>query len=193
VKLLDDSMILEAVTSQVTKMRVDHPSWTQYWNLASQLPPPRVIHNLVTIYFTTINWHYCILERYYFDLLLHQWLLTKQNTAIELEQELMCFPALLFQVLAIALRFAPPHAYATTGNEQIQKQACINLSRYYSDVGVNLLNLLGENGRGVTAIEHQFIRAWWLKNSGRKADAWHSLGTAIRSVRGIRAPVLIFG
>jgi hypothetical protein len=170
------------ITTPSTTMRVGHPSWTQYWKLASQLPPPRVINNLVRLYFTTIQWQYCILESYYFNHLLQQWLSIHQNTVTELEQDLLCFPSLLFQVLAIALRFAPPDAYATTGNEKIHETTCVNLSRYYSDVGVNMINLLGENGRGVTAVEQHFVRAWWLKNSGRKADAWHSLGIAIRSV-----------
>jgi hypothetical protein len=136
----------------------------------------------VTLYFTTINWQYCILESYEFRLLLRKWLATNRNTVAELQQDLLCFPALLFQVLAVALHFAPPQAYATTRGEEIQQMSCVNLSRSYSDVGVNVMNLLGENGRGVIAIEHHFIRAWWLKTSGRKADAWHSIGTAIRSV-----------
>jgi hypothetical protein len=91
--------------------------------------------------------------------------------------------ALLFQVLAIALRLAPPQAYATSGSAKIHETTCVNLSRHYSYIGVNIMNLLGENGRGVTAVEHYFVRAWWLKNNGRKADSWHSLGTAIRFVR----------
>jgi hypothetical protein len=172
-------------------MQSDHPSWTQYWKLASQLPPPRVINNLVTLYFTTINWQYCILERYYFGGLLQQWLLVQRNTVTELKQDLLCFPALLFQVLAVALHFAPPHAYATAENEQIHQTTCTNLSRCYSDVGVNMMNLLGENGRGVNAIEHYFMRAWWLKTSGRKADAWHSIGTSIRSAQGYQATIWI--
>jgi hypothetical protein len=172
-------------------MTGDHPSWAQYWKLASQLPPPPVINNLVTQYFTTLNWQYCMLEEYYFRLLLQRWLLTHQDTVTELDQELLCFPALLFQVLAIALRFAPPQAYATSGSEQVQQSTCVKLSRYYSDIGVNMINVLGENGRGVTAVEHYFVRAWWLKNNGRKADSWHSLGTAIRSVRKTQANIRI--
>ena len=173
-------------------MSNDHPSWGQYWKSASQLPPPPVINKLVTLYFTTLNWHYCMLEEYYFRDLLQRWLSTRQNTVTELDQELLCFPALLFQVLAIALRFAPPQAYATSGSEKIQEMTCINLSRYYSDTGVNMMNTLGENGRGVTAVEHYFVRAWWLKNNGRKADSWHSLGTAIRSVWNSPAIIWIF-
>jgi hypothetical protein len=164
-------------------MSNDHPSWTQYWILASQLPPQPVIRNLVTLYFTTLNWHYCMLVEYYFRSLLQRWLSTHQNTVTELDQELLCFPALLFQVLAIALRLAPPQAYATSGSAKIHETTCVNLSRHYSYIGVNIMNLLGENGRGVTAVEHYFVRAWWLKNNGRKADSWHSLGTAIRFVR----------
>jgi hypothetical protein len=164
----------------------------QYWKLACQLPPPAVINNLVSLYFTTLNWRYCMLEEYYFRLLLQRWLSTHQNTVTELDQDLLCFPALLFQALAIALLFAPPHTYATSGSEQIQdsdQTQGVKLSRYYSDIGVNMMNVLGENGRGVTAVEHYFVRAWWLKNSGRKADSWHSLGTAIRFVRESKAQI----
>lgn len=181
-KLLNDHLTLNTVLKHPTKMSNDHRSWKQYWKLASQLPPPPVIDKLVALYFTTLNWHYCMLEEYYFRALLQRWLSTHQDTVTELDQELLSFPALLFQVLAIALRFAPPQAYATSGSEKIQEMTCINLSRYYSDLGVNLMNVLGENGRGITAVEHYFVRAWWLKSNGRKADSWHSLGTAIRFV-----------
>jgi hypothetical protein len=186
-KLLNDHSTLNTVLKHSIKMTVNHPSWTQYWKLASRLPPPPVIKNLVTLYFTTLNWNYCMLVEYYFRGLLQRWLSTHQSTITELDQELLCFPALLFQVLAIALRFAPPQVYATSGSEKIQGNTCVNFSRYYSDIGVNIMNLLGENGRGVTAIEHYFVRAWWLKNNGRKADSWHSLGTAIRSVQSCQA------
>jgi hypothetical protein len=162
-KLLNDHSTLNAVLKQSVELTNGYPSWAQYRKLASQLLSPPVINNPIKLYFTTLSWRYCMLEEHYFRSLLQGWLLTDQSTVTKLDQELLCFPALLSQVLAISLRFAPPQAYATSGSGKIQENTCVNLSRHYSEIGVYIMNVLGENGRGVTAVEHYFVRAWWLQ------------------------------
>jgi len=96
----------------------------------------------------------------------------------ELSKELRYFPALLFQVLALALQFLPSAA-------AVWKRLPTNdiaLCRRYSDIGVELMVILGRPGVALTAVQADFLRTSWLKNIGRGVEAWHSIGNAIRSV-----------
>jgi hypothetical protein len=151
--------------------------------LVAQLPSKPAIEELVAAYFTDINWHYFILEKYYFDCLLSCWFgaytdPVKHLNPEELANELRYFPTLLYQVLALAVQFLPPEA---AGWKSMSKTD-IALCRNYSNIGADLITVLGRRGVAVTAVEADFLRTQWLKNIGRGVEAWYSIGNAIRYV-----------
>jgi hypothetical protein len=159
----------------------------QFWILAAQLPPNPVIQELTKVYFSDVNWHYWILERYYFDELLTPWLALstdalKHTNPKGLSRDLRYFPGLIFQVLAVALQFLPPDAETLRLLHVRDMAACDRLAQKYSDIGMELMALLGRHGSPLTAVQQDLMRALWLKNCGRGSESWHALGNAIRSV-----------
>lgn len=153
--------------------------------LITKLPPRTVVGSLVDFFFDEVNWHYFILERFYFDSLLTRWPPAEEVEAVnyltsaELSMELRYFPALLFQVLALSLQFLP-----TDCDILVKLRETIDFApETYSDIGDELLSQLGRPGLALTAIQADFLRSSWLKNCGRGIESWHTVGSAIRFVR----------
>lgn len=156
-----------------------------------KLPPRPVIEELANFFFENVNWHYFLLERFYFDSLLSRWPPTKELEAVsyltvaELSMELRYFPTLLFQVIALSLQFVPSDFDVLS---KLPKPR-LSASQMYSDLGEELLSLLGRTGSALSAVHADFLRSSWLKNCGRGTESWHTVGSAIRFVR----PSLPFG
>lgn len=152
--------------------------------LIAKLPPRTEIEALVDFFFHEVNWHYGILERFYFDSLLSRWPPAGQKEAVsylqiaELSMELRYFPSLLFQVIALALQFLPNE----WGILAKSSSTGIATSQTYSDLGDELLSRLGRPGFALAAVQADFLRSSWLKNCGRGIEAWHAVGHAIRYV-----------
>ncbi|KAL4810659.1 fungal-specific transcription factor domain-containing protein [Aspergillus unguis] len=152
--------------------------------LLAKLPPRHVIEALVDLFFDAVNWHYFILERYYFDSLLSRWPPTEGMqpasylSVAELSMELRYFPALLFQVIALALQFVPT-GWDTVAGLQASRGSTLQ----YSDLGYELLSLLGRPALAITGVQAEFLRSTWLKNCGRGTESWHTLGSAIRQAQ----------
>ena len=49
-----------------------------------------------------------------------------------------------------------------------------------SDAGVEVIQLVGYQRTAMVAVQHDLLRAAWLKNRGRGAEAWHALSNSIR-------------
>ncbi|KAJ6005700.1 hypothetical protein N7451_003644 [Penicillium sp. IBT 35674x] len=156
------------------------PPCTEALSLISRLPPKDISDELITTFFSDVNWHYCIVEKFYFNDLYSRWSGTETSqltylSSYECSQELRYFPCLLFHIVALSLQFLPPGAalWKFFGEET-------SLSQKYSDMGVELFKLLGGQGIALTAVQASLLRASWLKNLGRGIDAWRSLANAIR-------------
>ena len=93
--------------------------------------------------------------------------------------EVRYFPALLFQVIALSLQFVPTGWDTLAGLPASQ----VSSPQMYSDLGDELLSLLGRPGLAITGVQAEFLRSSWLKNCGRGIESWHTLGSAIRFVR----------
>lgn len=153
--------------------------------LLSTLPPKPILKTLVDLFFAEVNWHYFILERFYFDDLFARWPLSEQLEPVdylrpdELLREIRYFPAVLFQVVSSTLHFLPLeklHEAQISANDLANSQA-------YSDLGDQLLRLLGRPGATLSGVQADFLRASSLKNAGRGTEAWHALGSAIRQAQ----------
>jgi hypothetical protein len=90
------------------------------------------------------------------------------------------FPALLLQLLAIAIHFVPEQSPVAHAMIQHGTPPTDELSQSYSDVGEAILDLLGRHHHSIIAVQADLMRCAWLKNTGHGASAWYSLGSAIR-------------
>jgi hypothetical protein len=74
------------------------------------------------------------------------------------------------------LLFLPPGARI----EELHEIDYLQLSQKYTDIGLNLIHLLGHQGTTVVTVQHDLLRAAWLKNRGHGGEAWHALSDSIR-------------
>jgi hypothetical protein len=151
--------------------------------LVAILPQKDIIDALLDVFFTHVNWHYDIVEKVYFEDVLAHWYAGRASSVQylkrkEFAQELRFFPTLLFQILAHSLQFLPPNT--TVVRDALGDDP--NLSETYSNLGEELMQLLGRRGLALTAVQADLLRASLLKNIGRGTEAWFSLGNSIRSV-----------
>lgn len=133
-------------------------------------------------FFANVNWHYFILEKYYFDCLFACFSgapleSVKHLSYEEIIKELRYFPAMLFQVLGLAIQFLPFESHVW---KYLAPNELVTCHRY-SDIGMELMTHLGRENVALTAVQADFLRAAWLKNIGKGVEAWYSVGNAIRS------------
>ncbi|KAH6652442.1 fungal-specific transcription factor domain-containing protein [Truncatella angustata] len=145
------------------------------------LPQISVIKEIVALYYLRFNPQYFFIERYYFDQLLSYWLgdsssPPKYLTQGALSKELRSFPALLFQVLGLAIQFSPPDTPTLKAMTREQFAS----SQRYSDYGMRMLERAQMQSFSLTTVQAYLLRTSWLKNAGRGVESWHCLGIAIR-------------
>lgn len=94
--------------------------------------------------------------------------------------ETLYFPALLFQVLAIAVQFVVPGTNVELALKSMRNVTLEYISQMLSQRGEDVMNILGRHTPALAAVQADIIRCAWLKNSGRGAESWSSLANAIR-------------
>lgn len=166
----------------------DEGAHKQFQIFLSKLPGKADVEKLANSYFVIVNWQYSFLERYDFYKLLRQWqTLTAEGSTIsegqDMQLEMRMFPALLFQVLALALQFLPndlrfPGLLESTGASSYD-----SLAYHYSQMGMQLLDLSGRLRGNLIGVQHDLLRASVLKNFGRITESWHAHTNAIRQAQ----------
>ena len=173
------------------------PTCRHLSELYAQLPSRSVTRDLIEIYFSEANWYFALLEKYYFEKLYNAWCTFYDhgmaNGKFEgLSNDLLHFPALLLQVLAVALQFAHPTMPCV---QALEVDGFIRRDRRSSDFstrGMEIIRVAGRDDFAIITVQNDLMRALWLKNSSRGREAWQVLGSAIRSVLlGIRARMFL--
>lgn len=184
-----------------------NPNDLHTYNNFIRLIPARPFTNLlVQVYFTEVNWIYGTLHQPTFTRMLEEWWLiatgsnktTEQhNTTAQLAagrnagsdpyitNDIHFFPSLLLQVLSSAIQFLPREHQEYIG--QIKLGICEDFKDFstrLSNASCELATLLGGTcTSSLNRVIQAFLRAAWLKNEGRMHEAWHSLGSAVRSAQ----------
>ncbi|KAH0341500.1 hypothetical protein KCU83_g9608, partial [Aureobasidium melanogenum] len=163
-----------------------HTRLSDYQDLVSQLPHISSIRNIVEYYFEHMNWLYEIVQQYYFNSLLTQWVEVSEATASInlglLSRDLQYFPALTFQIMALTLMYIPLSEAAklldVTDGHSLDIQ-----SNHYGDLGMKLMDLLGRRNPSVVGVQHDLVRFAWLKNFGCGKNSLRSLQDAVRQAQ----------
>jgi hypothetical protein len=140
---------------------------------------------LVKVYFSEANWWFLVLEPHFFEKAHTAWISATEAATQERDtkypsRDIQYFPALLFQVLALALQFLSPDSNVDRSLKLQSHSDCDALSRKYSTVGLQIMALLGRHNPTLNGVQHDILRAIWLKNCSRGTESWHCVGTAIR-------------
>ncbi|OAA35585.1 transcription factor Cys6 [Beauveria brongniartii RCEF 3172] len=156
----------------------------QYRNLLRQLPSKRHINMLVSFFYSQLSWQYEIVDDALFRQYLHSWdqvPYTARNQPVHLPASLRHFPALLFQLLALALLFQPMQY------DESLRDLChapgmdlADVASELSDAGWQISALFASSEVTMPKVQAGLLRACFLKTTGSVARAWHTLGQTIR-------------
>jgi hypothetical protein len=153
--------------------------------LLQELPNATIMQILVDVFFTQANWYFTVLDRTYFDQKLRAWSLLHTDFRQTASANVLWMPALLFQVLALACQFVTPDV-ARRVLQVTRAGSLDDLSTLYSETGEEVATLFGRHLPSVTSVEADLMRCAWLKNCGRGAEAWYSLGNVVRQAQDLR-------
>lgn len=159
--------------------------------MVRQLPARDYVDKLIATFFQEVNWHYSPLDKDFFMEQLQNWnsvsFSVLNRGPQDLPGDVRFFPALLFQVLALALQFQPHPHYDPSLNslKYVSEMSLDDLASDYSESGVGILSLLGKRDITLVTIQAGFLRTSFLKNSGLVTESWHSLGQTIRDAQEI--------
>ncbi|KAI8716204.1 Zn(2)-C6 fungal-type domain-containing protein [Fusarium sp. LHS14.1] len=163
------------------------PVKNDYWDLLAQLPPLPVIEDLVEVFFSEANWHFQILDESYFIELYQTWVRANLSRSPPPAQpaslELLFFPALLFQVLAIAMLFLPDDSPSRHNLSLWDFPARTTLSDRYSRIGSHLADLFQQSTTMLVMVQHDLAKSLWLKTNNKGLASWQLLGRAIRQAQ----------
>jgi hypothetical protein len=154
----------------------------RYRTLIRQLPPRTSITRLAALYFREFNWQYAVLDQSIFDCHLDKWYRLPFETLCG-DREMRAFPALVFQVCAVALLMIS----LDDGDEEEREESRAvweglryaggggvgveELAAEWSGFGVEVLGCLGKRGMGVVSVLAGWVRAKWLKYGGLVTEA----------------------
>lgn len=149
----------------------------KYKCLIRQLPAKTYIDKLINMYMHSFNWQYFALEPDVFYEQLDEWnklsFTTLNSTGPQgLSQDVRAFPALLFQVIGIALLVLPEQpdpvfdALKYAGNMTFE-----DLATDYSQSGMEILGLFSKRSLSVTTVQVQFLRSMFLKFTAKPTEA----------------------
>ncbi|KAJ9483327.1 hypothetical protein VN97_g10084 [Penicillium thymicola] len=185
-------------------MPLHPPTLRLFLDICARLPQEAVTRELIETFFSEANWYFAVLEKYYFEKLYASWSALSTHLMSNgqpgglphggLPPDLLHFPALMFQVLAVALQFAPLDLPCLQSLGVDGFAARDRLSGEFSERGVAICRIIETGGPTLTTVQSDLMRALWLKNSSRGREAWHVLGAAIRMAQdlGIHKQAKIF-
>lgn len=160
----------------------------KYLSILRQLPYRLYVNILVDLFFKNVAWQYAVIDRSYFfdefrafyEYSPRLWS-DKQATV---PPEVLQFPALLFQIVALAIQFLPQD-YDRILDDLRMGRSFQELATLYSDLGIEIFSSFGRRIDGLNCVEARFLRVCFLKTYGHTTEAWHALGLAIQEAEEI--------
>lgn len=164
---------------------------SEYYGYVRRLPSKIHCEVLFQHFFVCVNHLNAALDETIFREQVERWwslaydLLLKQGPE-KLPEDLQCFPALIFQVLALALQFLPLSYDARLDELRFgPSQTFTDLSREYSDCSVALSKLVGRMRLTLVGVQQSFLRDCWLVNTGDLMQAWNHSGLTVKNAMAI--------
>lgn len=151
--------------------------WERYSHLVNRLPTRTYVEKLAEFYFREINWQYYALDEGSFNHQLQAWYLldlraSTAETFKDLSGDWRAFPALLFELIAIALLLMTPNAsMALYDLKPIDGTSSETTATEYSETGMAILCLLGKRQVSLTTVFSDFLRVAFLKYLGQVTEA----------------------
>ncbi len=149
---------------------------SEYYSYIRRIPSKDHCDKLFQFFFSHVNAQCSPLDQIIFEEQLACWwglahsVLTKDGPN-GLPKEIRCFPALIFQVMAITLQFITGPYEAEIAELRFgPSQTVEELSKEYSDCGVSLCDIVGDAKLTLIGVQHSSMRDLWLLNTGDLAN-----------------------
>ncbi|KAH8170103.1 cytochrome p450 domain-containing protein [Sarocladium implicatum] len=159
-----------------------------YFNLIRQIPARQPVNILVQSFFANISWQYDVIDEAMFRNELSIWNQVSYATLKEgpgtLPVNTRCFPALLLQIISLAMLYQP---LGTDEALEDLKYApgveFADLAADYSNAGSKIMALLGSQDGSIITVQARLMEACFKKSIGSVIEAWHIIGSAIRDAQ----------
>ncbi|KAH7367812.1 hypothetical protein B0T11DRAFT_316172, partial [Plectosphaerella cucumerina] len=181
---------LNCESTTLARGRVDDDAASQYIGLIRELPSRKHVDILVRSFFANVAWQYDVVDEAMFRDELHLWSHVSYPALKQGPDYLPIgtryFPALLFQVLALALLCQP--AQYDDALEDLKYAPGIDfhdLAADYSTAGHRLMCLLGSRTMPLSKVQAGLLKACFEKSIGSVIESWHTLGSTIRDAQEI--------
>jgi hypothetical protein len=166
-------------------LRVQTSPREEYYNYVRRLPPKPACEVIFKYFFPGCNDVYALLSEAFFKEQYNRWMtlahdILPKKGARHLPDDIRCFPALLFQVIAVTLQFISDLHEPLLDELRYGSQTFAELSREYSDCGVALAEICNRLKLTFIGVQHNFMRGFWLRNSGNIIGAWNHSGETVR-------------
>lgn len=158
----------------------------EYIGYVRRLPPSSSCEVLFKLFFGGINSIHSSLDEVKFREQLNRWDELGRDIVLNqspesLPEELLHFPALLFQLLAVSLQYLPALYHADLDKLKFcPSQTLDQLSAEYSDCAAALTLLVRHSRPSLVAIQQSLLKDWWLTNNGDLSQAWDHSGQTVR-------------
>ena len=188
-KSLPDQKPLTANTTSSRSLLVNYLK-EKFSATVALLPEQEIIGELVDVFFAEANAHVGVLDRYFFHKAKSIWN-SVNNTLLKsfklegVSRDVLYFPAVLFQVLAVSLQYLTLDSKATKMLIMSDYSELDDLSQKYTQHGMDIMKLLGRHSPNVMSVQHDLMRALWAKNVSNGTESWYILGDAIRQAQDI--------
>ncbi|KAK1536572.1 uncharacterized protein CCOS01_01892 [Colletotrichum costaricense] len=166
----------------------NHDAAVHYVKLVRKIPQREHINILVESFFNNVAWQYDVIDYSRFRDELSNWNHISSATLNlgpeNLSVSIRAFPALLLQVLALALQFHPDeNDEALQGLKYAPDIDFADLAADYSSVGHQIMVMLGSKDISLNRIRAGLMEAFFEKSNGSVIEAWHTLGRTIRDAQ----------
>jgi hypothetical protein len=185
-----DADISSSHPAATSQMQMENRVRAEYYNYVRRLPPKSHCEILFQYFFggdqvggNQIN--NAIDETFFREQSERWWNLAREillkSGPEKLPEDLLWFPALIFQVLAVALQFMPGLYNPRLDDIKFApSQTWTELSTEYTNCGVALAKLLARARPTLVGVQQSFMRDFWLTNNGDLIQAWNHSGQTVR-------------
>jgi hypothetical protein len=104
------------------------------------------------------------------------------NEAFRLD--VLYFPALLFQIAALALMFVP-ECHDKALDDLCAGNSFESLSKRYGENTVAILSLIGKDNPNMMSVQTGLLRACWLKYVLQVTESWQAMGEVVKATQEI--------
>jgi len=162
-----------AMSQPAVALEVQNRVRSEYYAYVRRIPPKVPCEVLFKCFFNGLNNLNAALDETIFREQLDHWwtlaheVLLKQGPE-KLPDDLRCFPALIFQVLALALQFLP-----------------LSLEPQVDELKFSPLQTFAELSREksrptLVGVQQSFLRGCWLTNTGDVMQSWNHSGQTVK-------------